>query len=146
MNPDLHQDITRRLDAEFEFKKSGKWLRGGKCPSCHKKELYTNAEEPWVVRCGRENKCAWSSHVKDLYPDAFNSWSERYKPSDTNPNAAADAYLQYGRGFKLDLIKGLYEQANYYDPERKFGTATVRFPLPSGGYWERLIDKPERFG
>lgn len=146
MNPTLHQEVTSRLLAEFNFKERGNWYREGKCPSCGKKELYTNAEHPWVIRCGRENNCAWSGHVKELYPELFNTWSDRFKASNENPHAAADAYLQHGRGFDLNVVKGLYEQAYYRDQERDIGSATVRFPLPSGGYWERLIDKPERFG
>jgi hypothetical protein len=147
MNPSLHQDILTRI-TEFNFKeaKNG-WLRGGKCPSCQKKELYTNAEDPWVLRCGRLSNCAWEGHVKELYPDLFENWSERYKttPENKNPNAAADAYMQFGRGFDLARVQGSYKQESYFDREINAGTATVRFAVGTG-YWERLIDQPHRFG
>lgn len=146
MNPSLHHDILQRI-AEFNFKEKNGYLRGGKCPSCHKKELYTHADKPWVLRCGRLNNCGWEGHVKELYPDLFEKWSERYPitPENKNPNAAADAYMQYGRGFNLTLVQGSYVQESYYDREINAGTATVRFAVGSG-YWERLIDQPHRFG
>lgn len=147
MNPRLHSDITRQLDRDFEFKSpSSDYLRGGRCPSCGKKELYTNAEQPWVLRCGRLNKCGAEYHVKELYPDLFTNWSERHPVTPQDPNAAADAYLRDGRGFNLEKVKGWYTQESYYNPELKIGSATVRFALPGVGYWERIIDKPERFG
>lgn len=149
MNSSLHHDILTRL-TEFNFKKSegeGAWLRGGKCPACAKKELFTNAEHPWVLRCGRESKCGWEGHVKELYPDLFENWSERYKttPENKNPNAAADAYMQLGRGFELARVQGCYTQESYYDRELKIGSATVRFAVGTG-FWERIIDQPQRFG
>lgn len=146
MNPRLHSDITRQLDRDFAFKRSGEWLRGGECPSCKKKELYTSAEKPWVLRCGRLNKCGAEYHVKELYEDLFSKWSERHPVTPENPNAAADAYMRDGRGFDLAKVKGWYEQESYFDPVLKIGSATVRFPLPGIGYWERIIDQPQRFG
>ena len=147
MNPSLHNDILDRL-AEFNFKEAkGGWLRGGKCPSCQKKELYTSAEKPWVLRCNRMSNCGWEGHVKDLYSDLFEKWSERYPttPENKNPNAAADAYMQFGRGFDLARVQGSYKQESHYDKELNIGTATVRFAVGTG-YWERLIDQPHRFG
>lgn len=146
MNPRLHSDITRQLDRDFAFRRSGEWLRGGECPSCKKKELYTSAEKPWVLRCGRLNKCGAEYHVKELYEDLFSKWSERHPVTPEAPNAAADAYMRDGRGFDLAKVKGWYEQESYFDPVLKIGSATVRFPLPGIGYWERIIDQPQRFG
>jgi len=146
MNPNLHADITRRIQFDFEFKGHGKWLQNGRCPVCEKKELFTNAEAPWVLKCGRENKCGAELHVKELYPDLFNNWSERYQPTEKNPNASADAYLKEGRGFDITKLKGWYTQESYFDSKSNHGSATVRFPLPGIGYWERIIDRPERFG
>lgn len=147
MRPELQRDILSRL-SEFGFKepKNG-WLHGGKCPSCGKKELYTHYDSPWVLRCNRINNCGYEVHIEDLYPDLFSSWSDRYQPSpdnNHNPNAAADAYLAQARGFDLDRIKGWYTQESYYDSRKHIGSATVRFPA-CGSWWERLIDKPERF-
>jgi hypothetical protein len=143
MNPTLHHDILRRL-GEFNFKEVSGWLRQGTCPACRKKELYTNAEHPWVIRCGRINNCGWEGHVKELYPDLFEKWTERY-PSTESPSAAADAYMQYARGFDPAIVKGWYTQENYYDGKIKAGTSTVRFVIGST-WWERLIDEPSRFG
>lgn len=137
--------------AEFKFaKEENGWLRKGECPSCHKKELYTSAAHPWVLRCGRLAKCGAEWHVKELYPELFQDWSKRAAPRlPTNPNAAADDYLAQARGFDLARIKGWYRQESHYDPKadngRGAGSATVRFPV-ADGFWERLIDRPGHFG
>lgn len=146
MEPRLHSDITARLDRDYAFKAESGWLRKGVCPNCSHKELYTHAEHPWVLRCGRLEKCGYEAHVKDLYSDLFESWSDRYPKAPENPNAAADAYLRDARGFDLTKIQGWYTQESYWDGKQQIGSATVRFALPGIGYWERIIDRPQRFG
>lgn len=148
MQGDLREKVIERLQREYGLKHrlGTDYMRGGKCPGCSKKELYTSHSKPWVVRCGRPVKCGRELHVKDLYDDLFDDWSKRYEQTPTNPNAAADAYLEYNRGFALKDLRGLYTQENFYDRKTQAGTATVRFALEKGGYWERLIDRPHRFG
>ncbi|WP_181120253.1 toprim domain-containing protein [Xanthomonas arboricola] len=148
MQEDLRQQVLTRLERDYGLKhRSGTpYMRGGKCPSCSKKELYTNHLKPWVVKCGRLSKCGRELHVKDLYDDLFDDWSKRFQPTPAAPNAAADAYLQFSRGFDLAPLKGLYTQDSHYDRKIGAGTATVRFALVKGGWWERLIDRPHRFG
>lgn len=148
MQEDLRQQVLSRLERDYGLKhRSGtEYMRGGKCPSCSKKELYTHHLKPWVVKCGRQSKCGRELHVKDLYDDLFDDWSKRFQPTAAAPNAAADAYLQFSRGFDLTPLKGLYSQDSHYDRKISAGTATVRFPLVKGGWWERLIDRPHRFG
>ncbi|AZR24750.1 bifunctional DNA primase/helicase [Xanthomonas vasicola] len=140
--------MLSRLERDYGLKhRSGtEYMRGGKCPSCSKKELYTNHLKPWVVKCGRQSKCGRELHVKDLYDDLFDDWSKRFQATPAAPNAAADAYLQFSRGFDLAPLKGLYTQDSHYDRKISAGTATVRFALVKGGWWERLIDRPHRFG
>lgn len=146
MNPRLHADITARLDRDFQFKEEKGWLRKGTCPACGKKELYAKAEAPWVLRCGRLDKCAHVEHVKDLYADLFEAWSERYPATASTPTATADAYMRDHRGFDLARVKGWYQQESYYSHQLGIGSATVRFALPGIGHWERIIDRPHRFG
>ena len=141
---DLSYRIRLRLDAEFAFKDRGAYLREGLCPSCGKKELWAYAENPRVVYCGRLNKCGYSAHVRDLFDDMFKSWSEHHPQTETNPNAAADAYLRDGRGFDLAPLKGHYSQETFRKGD--LTTATVRFQITNTIHWERLIDQPERFG
>ncbi|MDZ5456978.1 toprim domain-containing protein [Azohydromonas lata] len=148
MNADLQQDLLDAFD-EFDFKAKGGWLRRGKCPQCGERELYTNADHPWVLKCGRLNRCGYEEHVKARYPELFEDWSKRTREeAKTNPDAAADAYLSIERGFNLERIKGWYRQEAYFDPEADNGrgatSATVRFPVGTA-YWERLIDRPGRF-
>lgn len=147
MQPDLHREVINRIAVNYNLSKvSGEWIRGGTCPSCGKKELYTHAQSPWVLRCGRESKCAATFHVKELFDDLFDDWSERFKVTPDQPKATARAYLEFARGFREELIAGWYTQENYFSRELNIGSATVRFALPGGGYWERLIDRPHRFG
>ncbi len=157
---DLLEDVAKNLVDDFGFKESKKgskhYLQQGVCPSCNKKTLWTYAATPWVVRCERLNNCGYEAHAKELYPDLFESWTERFqepeklKPVEQqNPHAAADAYLQTARGFDLALIKGTYTQEQYYDPRadqgRGAGSSTVRFAVAET-WWERIIDRPARFG
>ncbi|MBX9816237.1 MAG: hypothetical protein A4S12_06935 [Proteobacteria bacterium SG_bin5] len=143
---DLQRQLLARLQADFGLQaKGGKWLRGGKCPKCGKKELFCAAEAPKVLVCGRKDKCAHEEAVKDRYPDLFENWSQRTK-DDPSPTAAADGYLRNVRGFDLLQIRGAFAQEYYFDKKLNIGSATVRFPLPGGSWWERLIDQPSRFG
>lgn len=148
MQEDLRSQVLDRLKRDYglQHRPGTDYMRGGKCPSCGKKELYTGYLKPWVIRCGRQSKCGRELHVKDLYDDLFDDWSKRFAQTPANPNAAADAYLEFNRGFALKDLRGLYTQENYYDRKLQAGTATVRFALQKGGYWERLIDRPHRFG
>lgn len=145
MNPQLHHDVINRLQHDFHFKHKDNYLRQGTCPSCHKKELYGNYDEPWVIRCGRLNKCGAEFHIKDLYPELFMTWSNRYPVTETKKNAAAEAYLTEMRGFSLEIINGIYTQESYFDSVKQIGSATVRFKIKDDCYWERIIDKPFRF-
>lgn len=152
----LLQDIAERLKHEHGFKEVRKHLRNGQCPDCKEKSLWTWAESPWVIKCERLNNCGYEAHAKELYPDLFESWTDRFqapeatKPeADRNPNAAADAYLAIARGFKPEVTKGLYTQEHYYDSRadggKGAGSATVRFQV-ADTWWERIIDRPHRFG
>lgn len=148
MRNDLLQEVTKRLKQDYSFEERGAYLRRGKCPQCSKgqRELFTSAEKPWVLKCGRVDKCGWEGHVKEIYPEIFDDWSKRHVATKTDPHAAADAYLSHGRGFDLQHLRKSYTQEWYHDQKLNIGSATVRFPMPGGGHWERLIDQPARFG
>lgn len=149
MDREIRAEVLLRLEAApYGLKPiSGtQYLRKGTCPTCHKNELFSRQDEPWFIRCGREGKCGEQWHVKELFEDLFDDWSKRAPATDAAPNASADSYLQFARGFDLSLIKGWYTQENYWDRDIGEGSATVRFALEKGGYWERLIDRPHRFG
>ncbi|MFM9822779.1 toprim domain-containing protein [Acinetobacter baumannii] len=144
----LQRRIDDRLNQLFNFKKVGDWYREGLCPQCGKKELFTHAETPRVVKCGRLNKCGYEEHVKEICEDLFKDWSKDFPRTPENPHAAADAYLVNARGFDVSKLKGTYTQELFRN-DRKYPdlvTATVRFKLAEGVFWERFIDRPERFG
>ncbi|WP_312669004.1 toprim domain-containing protein [Stutzerimonas nitrititolerans] len=148
MPHEIRTEVLARLERDYGLKRrdSADYMRGGKCPSCDKKELFSRYDEPWFIKCGRESKCGDQWHVKDLYDDLFDDWSKRAPATEKEPTATAKSYLQHARGFHLELIEGWYTQENYWSRELGIGSATVRFPLEGGGYWERLIDRPHRFG
>ena len=146
MHPALLADVKRRLIEQFDFKEKKGFLRSGKCPDCGQKELYANAEAPWVIRCGRLNNCGYEASVKDVLDDLFDAWSDRFRRTETDPHAAADAYLSSSRGLNIKQLRGSYTQEWFKEADTQQTSATVRFPLPGGSYWERLIDRPYRFG
>jgi hypothetical protein len=94
-----------------------------------------------VLRCGRQAKCGQEVRVRDLYDDLFDDYSKSNPQTPQAPHAAADAYLATGRGFNVKPAGPLHLES-YYDRAKRQGTATVRFPLVKGGWWERLIDRP----
>ncbi|MNJ16395.1 hypothetical protein D3C77_106560 [compost metagenome] len=148
MRDDLRHDVLQRLESDYGLKhRNGtEYMRGGECPKCHKRELYSRYDKPWLVICGRSEKCGHTLHVKEIYNDLFEDWSKRAPATDIAPTATARAYLEFGRGFDIGLIAGWFTQETYYSAQHNAGSATVRFALEKGGYWERLIDKPARFG
>lgn len=147
MADDFASKIVEELKREYRFKRTnGAWLQQGECPECRKWELFTAAKDPKVLRCGREDKCGFEISVKQALPDLFEDWSKRFQSTEHDPNAAADAYLQHERGLDLTGLRGAYSQENYFDRNINQGAATVRFPLPGGSWWERIIDRPGRFG
>ncbi|WP_315807515.1 toprim domain-containing protein [Pseudomonas sp. C9-3] len=147
MDRQLQDEVLRRMQDQFGLQpiRNTEYLRKGECPACHKRELYALINKPYFIRCGR-GKCDQQWHVKELWPELFDDWSKRVPATEKDPAATAKAYLSFGRGFDLGLIEGWYSQENYWDRDLNIGSATVRFPLDKGVYWERLIDRPERFG
>ena len=147
MDDKLRQNILSKLRTEYKFPKSnGRVMRGGKCPNCGGKELYVYTDAPWVMKCGRENKCGHEWSVRDLYPDLFDNWSDRHPQTPEDPHAAAKAYLRDERGLNTVKLANCYSQEFYFDRKLNAGSATIRFALPNGGWWERLIDRVYRFG
>lgn len=135
MRDDIAQTVAARLRSDYAMKHRGAWLRSGKCPSCGHRELYANATTPWVVRCGRLNKCAWEASAKELYPDAFERLADRYPSSSAEPNATADAYMSFVRGLPLETVRRWYRQGRFVHPHGDRATATVLFDIGPTGVW-----------
>lgn len=148
MNADLHHELTAALVADYKFIHHGEWLQQGRCPQCSKKELFTRFDNPWLIRCGRENKCQWEGSVRDLYPDLFDNLAKRYPPTKADPMATAKAYLSRVRGFDLGALDGCFEQHSFYCSESKNGSPTVRFWLDRDNnvYWERVLERVRQIG
>lgn len=148
MQDRLRGEVLSRIERDYglQHASSTNYMRKGTCPSCKSKDksLYTFFDSPWILICGRD-KCGHRIHVKDVYSDLFTDWSKQAPATPDNPTATARAYLEVARGFRLELIDGWFTQESYWDHKQHIGSTTVRFPMPGGGYWERLIDRPERF-
>lgn len=141
----LQDAIIAGLKAQFGFRKTrGDWLQEGKCPQCGRREVYCAAHEPKIVRCGRADRCGWEDTVRNLLPDLFESWSDRFPRSDEDPNAAAEAYLVHERGLDMRLLRGKFSQEVFQDRKTGQTSATIRFPI-GDSWWERIIDRPGRF-
>lgn len=142
----LADEVVSALKRDFGFRKaSGSWLQEGKCPQCGKFEAFCAAVEPKIVRCGRNDRCGWEDTVRNLLPDLFEDWSKRFPPTEDNPDAAAEAYLQHERGLDMRFLRNTFSQEIYKDFDTGQTGATIRFPI-GNSYWERIIDKPGRFG
>ncbi len=146
MRDDLKVDIVARLKADYGFKERKSYLQQGRCPSCGKHELFCNANEPWSIRCGRQNKCAYSANVRDLYPDAFGKINERFPATTEEPNATADAFLSFVRGVTITGRRHWYRQGAFRHPKGNRTTATVVFDITGPGveagtvWMERLVE------
>lgn len=142
MRPDVRSEVVSNLKRDYSFKDVGDWLRRGKCPSCGSMELYVHTGSPWVVKCGRENKCGWTASTRDLYPDAFGKFNERFPATTQDPNATADAFMTFVRGFDPKRIRGWYRQGRFSHPKGDRTTATVVFDIDreNGVFMERLVE------
>jgi hypothetical protein len=140
MRDDLRADLVGNLIRDYNFKKSDDWLRRGKCPQCGKHELFVSAKAPWVIKCGRENRCSWTGHTRDLYPDAFGRMNERFPATTEAPNATADAYLSFVRHLDITGIRDWYRQGHFRHPAGNRATATVVFDVADGVFMERLVE------
>tara|TARA_E500000318_G_scaffold99476_2_gene101563 strand:+ start:603 stop:3251 length:2649 start_codon:yes stop_codon:yes gene_type:complete len=142
MTDDVRQEVVKRLIDDYRFKPVNDWLRQGRCPSCNRLELFTKATSPWVIKCGRENKCGHTANVKDLYPDAFGKFNERYPATTEDPNRTADRYMDFVRGLDPKKTKGWYRQGKFTHSWGDRETATVVFDISRGEniFMERLIE------
>ncbi|QDP60166.1 MAG: hypothetical protein Unbinned1312contig1001_46 [Prokaryotic dsDNA virus sp.] len=142
MTDDVRLEVVSRLKTDYGFKPVQDWLRQGQCPSCNRREMFTKSTNPWVIKCGRENKCGHTANVKDLYPDAFGKFNERYPATTEDPNRTADRYMDFVRGLDPKKTKGWYRQGEFNHSWGDRKTATVVFDISRGEniFMERLIE------
>ncbi|ENV09319.1 hypothetical protein F966_01975 [Acinetobacter higginsii] len=147
MYPETQSLIVDRLHNDYGFKVKNGILRGGRCPECNHKErsAWAHAEAPWVVFCPRKVECGKEISIRDLYPDIFEKWEKRFKPTQEDPNKTVNAYLVEGRGFPLEKLSELtYSQEYYKSPDHDLGSITLRFPITdqegNEGWWQRILD------
>lgn len=137
-NEALAADIRSALARDFNFKQQGKYYRG-KCPNrdCGKPKAWTEIDRPFVIFCSRAS--CHETPIRDLYPDFYENFSERYPTTPQDKNATARAYLSVNRSFDISKLTCNWEQGSKRLPSGDFAE-TVRFPLWGQHYWERIID------
>ncbi|MCF7970825.1 MAG: toprim domain-containing protein [Methylococcaceae bacterium] len=132
---DTHGEIKRRLlDESSKARVVGEKINGIICPDCGKPEAYAHANEPNVIICHRMSQCGAKTLTRELYPDLFNTFEERFKPTPTNPRATAEAFLQ-ARG--LDTASLNFSQGSVFEKGKTYPTVKIPF---AGISFERLID------
>ena len=140
---DRDREIVETLinDDTFKFKDNGNFLQYGLCPNCNRKSVWVSKTRPGRIQCDHKTSCnPWFSVTpRELYPELFENYSERYPATNEDPKATARAYLE-GRKFDTTKIADWYEQG-YYPLKGAAPAPTVRIHLWDGFYWERLIDK-----
>lgn len=148
----MFPEIVQRLehDQALDFKqRTGDRLARGKCPACGKQEAYLFKDLPLIIHCPRSNNCGEKTHLKELdaYKDFFVNMSEKYPPTEQDPNITARMYLKHGRGFDAELIDGMYKQGSLpiYDAKGNIVkyAQTVEFPLWGHYTWQRIIDQKD---
>lgn len=142
MDEITRQNVINILQNHYNMRPQGGGHRYkyGICPQCGSKELWAFAHDPWTVQCDRESNCAYKQSTRDLHPEAFATVTERaLKKDPADPKIIAKTYLQDDRGFNIMRI-GSFEQGTAQNFQTKETSATVRFSLPNGGYWERVIE------
>lgn len=127
-------------DPYFKFKQKNGELQDGICPSCKEAQVFISLTKPFMAKCRRLNKCRWESTTKELYPDIFSNITNRYPATDENPHASADAYMNTIRGFKADLVKGMYSQGFIKNADKNEFYPSVKFMIDDRCYWQRVID------
>ncbi len=132
---DTHREIKRRLlDDSPKAREVGDKINGITCPDCGKYEAYTYATEPNVIMCHRMSQCGTKTLTRELYPDLFNTFEERFKPTEANPHATAEAFLQ-ARG--LNTAKFEFSQSDVTEEGKTYPTVSIKF---DGIAFNRLID------
>ena len=142
MDETTRQNVINILLNQYHMRPQGGGQRYkyGVCPACGKRDLWAFAHDPWTVQCDRESNCGYKQSMRELHPEAFATVTERaLKQEPTDPKIIAKTYLQEERGLNTTRC-GEFEQATAFNPKNQKSSATVRFNLPNGGYWERIIE------
>jgi len=132
---DTHKEIKNRLlNENAKAREVDGKINHINCPSCGKPEAYAYATEPNVILCHRFNQCGAKTLTRELYPDLFNSFEERFPITKENPRATAEAFLQ-ARGLDISLFS--FTQGKATEQDREYPTININF---DGVTFKRLID------
>ena len=130
-----HREIKRLLLIDSpKAREVGDKINNIVCPDCGKPEAYTHATEPNVILCHRMSQCGAKTLTRELYPHLFNTFEERFKSTEENPRATAEAFLQ-ARG--LDTSRFEFSQGSVTEGGKKYQTVSIEF---DGIRFNRLID------
>jgi len=132
---DTHTEIKMRLlDDNTKARQVGDKINGITCPQCGKPEAYAHATEPNVILCHRFNQCGERTLTRDLYPDLFTKFEERFPKTEQNQRATAEAFLQ-ARGLDISLFS--FTQNCVIEQGKAYPTVCITFDEVT---FQRLID------
>ncbi len=132
-----HSEIRRQLldkSKNPKAREAGNKINGIKCPSCGKPDAFAHAHEPNTVMCHRNNQCGVNTLTRDMFPDLFISFGERFKPTNEHPKATAEAFLQ-ARG--LDTASFKFSQGQVTESSKAYPTVKIEF---DDVIFQRLVD------
>lgn len=146
----ISSEILTALESDSALafkKKTGNHFTEGACPSCGKNSVFISKENPWLLCCNHRNQCGYSESTRERYSELFESISEKYPATESDPDAPARAYLALKRGFNEVKVGAWFKggiRTLYDDHKKRTGEVlTVRFPLWGDHYWERIIDRKD---
>lgn len=147
MDVPVHEIVAAlENDAQLDFKQTtGKTFRQGRCPSCGKRELYISKENPYQLKCPRDNNCGYEESTRSRYPHLWEDLSKRVPATEADPHATAKAFL-VNRGFDVARMQGMFTQEirRIQGTEKQWlNIDVVRFPLWEGHYWDRIINEKD---
>ena len=132
---DTHQEIKRRLlDDNLKAREVGDKINGVACPDCGKPEAYAYANEPNVIICHRMSQCGAKTLTRELYPDLFTTFEDRFPKTSINQRATAEAFLQ-ARGLKTESLN--FSQGAVIEDKKTYPTIKIEFDDVT---FQRLID------
>lgn len=140
----VEQEILNaiRNDHALGYKKGSEGkvhISGLTCPECGKPEMFISVEQPYQLKCSRNNNCGHSESTRQRYSFLWENLGDKHPPTEQDPKATASAYMSDRRGFPLVTIGNWFEQGTVALPNGR-AAPTVRFILWDGIWWDRLIN------
>lgn len=136
----ISQDIRKTLlenHTQAQVSTDKKYIRKLTCPICHKNEAFAYYDKPFSIVCPRSNKCGSTTSIKEVLPQFFQNFTERFPTTKKDPKATARAYL-VSRAIDPSNIE--FKQGKVKEEKENKEYSTVKFEVDSKITFHRLID------